>query len=59
MTKGYSDPRGGGRGTQAPIEPPQSKLAVSLYLRVSTTQQTEGESLEEQETELRKYCDYR
>jgi len=33
---------------------------VGLYLRVSTDRQaTEGDSLEEQENELRKYCDYR
>jgi len=33
--------------------------AVGLYMRVSTDRQAqEGDSLEEQESELRKYCDY-
>ncbi len=33
---------------------------VSLYLRVSTDRQAkEGDSLDEQESELRKFCDYR
>jgi len=35
-------------------------VVVGVYLRVSTDRQaTEGDSLEEQENELRKYCDYR
>ena len=35
-------------------------VVVGLYLRVSTDRQAnEGDSLEEQESELRKYCDYR
>ena len=35
-------------------------LRVGLYIRVSTDRQVnEGDSLEEQEKELRKYCDYR
>jgi DNA invertase Pin-like site-specific DNA recombinase len=34
-------------------------VVVGLYLRVSTGHQVEGESLEEQESELRKYCAYR
>jgi site-specific DNA recombinase len=34
-------------------------IRVGLYLRVSTGHQVEGESLEEQESELRKYCAYR
>ena len=35
-------------------------FTVSLYLRVSTDRQAkEGDSLEEQESELRKFCDYR
>ena len=33
---------------------------VALYIRVSTERQAnEGDSLEEQETELKKYCDFR
>ncbi|MDC0977716.1 recombinase family protein [bacterium] len=32
---------------------------VSLYIRVSTDKQTEGESLEEQESELKKFCEYK
>jgi len=51
----------------APSPPPplggelkEAPFRVGLYLRVSTDRQaTEGDSLEEQETELRKYCDYR
>lgn len=36
------------------------KLTVDLYIRVSTDRQAnEGDSLEEQESELRKFCDYR
>ena len=35
-------------------------MVVDLYLRVSTDRQAkEGDSLEEQETELKKFCDYR
>ncbi len=35
-------------------------MAVSLYIRVSTDRQAnEGDSLEEQENELKKFCDYR
>ena len=35
-------------------------FTVSLYIRVSTDRQAkEGDSLEEQESELKKYCDYR
>ena len=35
-------------------------FAVGLYIRVSTDRQAkEGDSLEEQESELKKYCDYR
>lgn len=35
-------------------------IRVGLYLRVSTDRQVnEGDSLEEQENELKKYCDYR
>lgn len=35
-------------------------VVVGVYLRVSTDRQAnEGDSLEEQENELRKYCDYR
>jgi len=35
-------------------------LKVSLYIRVSTERQAnEGDSLEEQEAELKKYCDFR
>ena len=41
-------------------EPNTETFCVGLYLRVSTDRQaTEGDSLEEQESELRKYCDYR
>ena len=32
---------------------------VGLYVRVSTQYQVDGDSLEEQENELRKFCDYR
>jgi len=36
------------------------KLTVDLYIRVSTGRQAkEGDSLEEQESELKKFCDYR
>ncbi|NBV42539.1 hypothetical protein EBR96_07210 [bacterium] len=61
MTKGYSAPRKVGvRGTKAPSWEPDQSLTVGLYLRVSTDRQAnEGDSLEEQENELRKYCDYR
>lgn len=34
-------------------------FTVDLYVRVSTFSQLEGDSLEEQESELRKFCDYR
>ena len=34
-------------------------LKAALYIRVSTAQQVEGDSLEEQESELRKFCDFR
>lgn len=34
-------------------------IQVGLYLRVSTQLQVEGDSLEEQENELRKFCTYR
>ena len=35
-------------------------MRVALYIRVSTERQAnEGDSLEEQESELRKYCDFR
>ncbi len=37
-----------------------SKMKVDLYIRVSTDRQAkEGDSLEEQENELKKFCDYR
>jgi site-specific DNA recombinase len=32
---------------------------VSLYIRVSTEKQLEGDSLEEQESELKKFCEYK
>ncbi len=36
------------------------KLTVNLYIRVSTDKQAkEGDSLEEQENELKKFCAYR
>jgi len=36
------------------------QLTVDLYIRVSTDRQAkEGDSLEEQESELKKFCDYR
>ncbi len=36
------------------------KLVVALYIRVSTDRQAkEGDSLEEQESELKKFCEYR
>ncbi|NBV83716.1 hypothetical protein EBR57_06315, partial [bacterium] len=34
-------------------------FVVGLYLRVSTNQQVEGESLKEQEDELSKYCQFK
>lgn len=38
----------------------EETVVVGVYLRVSTDRQAnEGDSLEEQENELRKYCDYR
>ncbi len=38
----------------------QEKFVVDLYIRVSTDRQVrEGDSLEEQESELKKFCDYR
>lgn len=38
----------------------QEKFVVDLYIRVSTDRQVrEGDSLEEQENELKKFCDYR
>ncbi len=37
-----------------------SQMRVALYIRVSTERQAnEGDSLEEQESELKKYCDFR
>ena len=37
-----------------------NQFKVALYIRVSTERQAnEGDSLEEQETELKKYCDFR
>jgi len=36
------------------------RLVIDLYIRVSTDRQAkEGDSLEEQESELKKFCDYR
>jgi len=38
----------------------EKTFIVNLYIRVSTDRQAkEGDSLEEQESELRKFCDYR
>lgn len=38
----------------------ETKFVVDLYIRVSTDRQVrEGDSLEEQESELKKFCDYR
>jgi site-specific DNA recombinase len=38
----------------------KDKFVVDLYIRVSTDRQAkEGDSLEEQESELKKFCDYR
>ncbi|MDD4804893.1 MAG: recombinase family protein, partial [Candidatus Pacebacteria bacterium] len=38
----------------------EDTFKVALYIRVSTERQAnEGDSLEEQETELKKFCDYR
>jgi len=38
----------------------KDKFVVDLYIRVSTDRQAkEGDSLEEQECELKKFCDYR
>lgn len=46
---------GAGPGDAASIQFP-----VSLYIRVSTDRQAKkGDSLEEQESELKKFCDYR
>ncbi len=40
--------------------PKAEGFRVALYIRVSTERQAnEGDSLEEQETELKKYCDFR
>lgn len=36
-----------------------NKFKVSLYIRVSTEKQVEGDSLEEQESELKKFCQYK
>ena len=53
------------RTVQSPPPPLGGDIAaetvvVGLYLRVSTDRQAnEGDSLDEQEKELRKYCDYR
>lgn len=58
-------PRKPGPGPRPPIDAQSTdwdvsdKLTVGLYVRVSTEMQTEGESLEEQENELRKFCDYK
>lgn len=42
------------------LEKEQGKsLVVDLYIRVSTFSQLEGDSLEEQESELSKFCEYR
>lgn len=41
-------------------EPVTNKFVVDLYIRVSTDRQAnEGDSLEEQEKELKKYCEFR
>ncbi len=49
-----------GASFQANATGSDPNIIVGLYLRVSTDRQaTEGDSLEEQENELRKYCDYR
>ena len=38
----------------------QEKFVVDLYIRVSTDRQVrEGDSLEEQESELKKFCEFR
>ena len=38
----------------------QETFVVDLYIRVSTDRQAkEGDSLEEQESELKKFCEYR
>ena len=51
------------RNTSSPAKLEVSKaevFRVALYIRVSTERQAnEGDSLEEQETELKKYCDFR
>jgi len=49
---------------QSPPPPPggdttTEPIRVGLYIRVSTDRQAEGESLEEQENELRKHCVYK
>ncbi|MGE4170088.1 MAG: recombinase family protein [Candidatus Margulisiibacteriota bacterium] len=41
-------------------ESPSDPFVVDLYIRVSTDKQAkDGDSLEEQESELKKFCDYR
>ncbi|MBN1622490.1 MAG: recombinase family protein [Endomicrobiales bacterium] len=37
----------------------EKTFKVSLYIRVSTDKQLEGDSLEEQESELKKFCGYK
>ncbi len=45
---------------QTELEVPTQPLIVDLYIRVSTDRQIkEDDSLEEQESELRKFCEYR
>ena len=36
-----------------------NQFKVSIYIRVSTDKQVEGDSLEEQESELKKFCEYK
>ena len=47
-------------GTRKLLEPMHTNIIAGLYIRVSTDRQVEeGDSLEEQESELKKYCDFR
>ena len=48
-----SPPKGGGGDSE-------SVFTVALYIRVSTDRQAkEGDSLEEQENELKKFCEFK
>lgn len=62
VTRKHSNMRASTEGPACPPPggPPEAQMVrVGLYLRVSTQHQVDGDSLEEQENELRKFCDYR